>query len=127
MHVPGEDLQKLEIGDLGRQIRFHPRFSPAGTNANFIRVLDRKTVQIRTYERGVEAETLACGTGVAAAALLTTVWELTSQPVSVITRSGEQLIIHLDPSDPGHGGILMEGVATLVFRGQLTEETIQGG
>jgi diaminopimelate epimerase len=127
VHVSDEDLDEIDVDKLGREIRFNPRFSPAGTNANFISVLDRQTIEIRTYERGVEAETLACGTGAAAAALLTTVWKLTSQPVSVVTRSSDRLTIHLDPLDPGHGGILMEGVASLVYRGQLTEETIQGG
>jgi diaminopimelate epimerase len=127
IHLKDRELEELDVARLGREIRFHPRFSPAGTNVNFIRVLDRQTIEIRTYERGVEAETLACGTGAAAAALLSTVWDLTSAPVSVVTRSSDRLVIHLDPADPGHGGILMEGIASLVYRGQLTEETIQGG
>jgi len=127
VHCQDDDLENINVMDMGREIRFHPRFSPAGTNANFVSVRDPRTIDIRTYERGVEAETLACGTGAAAAAVLTTVWKLTSPPVSVVTRSGDRLVIHLDPSDPGHGDILMEGIASLVYRGQLTEETIQGG
>jgi len=127
VNLPDAGLEGFDVASVGREIRFNPRFAPAGTNANFIRIIDRKTIEIRTYERGVEAETLACGTGVAAAALLATVWGLTSQPVSVITRSGERLVVYLDPSDPGHGDIYMEGFASLVYRGQLTGETIQGG
>jgi diaminopimelate epimerase len=125
--VDTDELNNLNILEMGREIRYHPRFTPAGTNANFVCVRDPGTIDIRTYERGVEAETLACGTGAAAAAIMTTVWKLTSSPVSVVTRSGDRLAIHLDPADPGHGDIFMEGMASLVYRGQLTEETIRGG
>jgi len=125
--VPGEDLAGMDVIQTGRQIRFHPRFSPAGTNADFISVRDSHSLDIRTYERGVEDETLACATGAAAAALMTTVWKLTSPPVTVVTRSGAPLLIHVDPSDPGRGDIFMEGIASLVYRGQLTDETIGGG
>jgi len=125
--VAGEDLPGIDVEKTGREIRFHPRFAPAGTNANFISVQGTNAIDIRTYERGVEAETLACGTGAAAAALMTTVWELTSPPVTVVTQSGDRLLIHVDPSDPGRGEIFMEGAASLVYRGQLTEETILGG
>jgi diaminopimelate epimerase len=125
--IRDDELDSINVMEMGREIRFHSRFSPAGTNANFVSVRDPKTIDIRTYERGVEAETLACGTGAAAAAILTTIWELTSSPVSVVTRSGERIVILLDPTDPGHGDIFMEGVASLVYRGQLTEETVKGG
>jgi len=125
--VSREDLAGINVAEIGKEIRFHPRFACAGTNANFVSVRNPHSIDIRTYERGVEAETLACGTGAAAAALMTTVWGLTSSPVSVVTRSGDRLLIHPDISDPGHGDIFMEGIASLVYRGQLTEETIQGG
>ena len=58
-----EDLEGTDIVYLGRQTRYHDDFKPAGTNANFIRIRDAQTIDIRTYERGVEDETLACGTG----------------------------------------------------------------
>lgn len=125
--VPREDLAGIDVEKTGREIRFHPCFAPAGTNANFVSIRGTNSIDIRTYERGVEAETLACGTGAAAAALMTTVWELTSPPVTVVTRSGDRLLIHPDPSDPGRGELFMEGAASLVYRGQLTEETILGG
>lgn len=125
--VSGEELSEMDVVRLGREIRFHPRFAPAGTNANFIRVRDSHSLDIRTYERGVEDETLACGTGAAAAALMTTAWKLTSPPVAVVTRSGARLLIHPDPTNPGSGDIFMEGIASLVYRGQLTNETIGGG
>jgi len=125
--VPGKDLPEMDVVSLGRTIRFHTRFAPAGTNVDFISVRDDHSLDIRTYERGVEDETLACGTGAAAAALMTTVWGLTSPPVAVVTRSGAGLIIYPDSQDPGSGDIFMEGIASLVYRGQLTDETIAGG
>ncbi|MFA6047008.1 MAG: diaminopimelate epimerase, partial [Phycisphaerales bacterium] len=63
-----KDIQSVPVAVLGSEIRHHARFAPRGTNVNFIQVLDGKALRIRTYERGVEAETLACGTGVTASA-----------------------------------------------------------
>ena len=65
------DLDKIDVINLGRQIRFHKRFAPQGTNVDFVEALSNKSIKIRTYERGVEDETLACGTGVVASALIT--------------------------------------------------------
>ncbi|MBV9391966.1 MAG: diaminopimelate epimerase, partial [Verrucomicrobia bacterium] len=65
-----ENLESIDIRSLGSQIRFHRAFAPEGTNANFVQIQENGKLAIRTYERGVEGETLACGTGVVAAALL---------------------------------------------------------
>ncbi len=118
------NLENMDVQEAGREIRFHPRFSPAGTNTNFIEVTGPGSLNIRTYERGVETETLACGTGAVAAALVTTVRGLTTPPVSVTTRGGDVLIVHLDETDPMAGDVYLEGNASLVYRGELTEETI---
>lgn len=122
--LPPGELEKVDIQEAGREIRFHPRFAPAGTNANFVEVMGPSSINIRTYERGVEAETLACGTGAVAAALVTTARGLTASPVSVATRGGDVLIVHLDGSDPLSGDVRLEGNASIVYRGQLTEETV---
>ena len=125
--LEGQNLDEVDVAGKGRQIRFHPRFAPAGTNANFLRIVGPREIQLRTYERGVEAETLACGTGAVAAALVTTILGHTTSPVSVRTRGGDVLTIHLDQNDPMSGEVYLQGPAALVYRGQLTDETIQGG
>ncbi|MDT8395369.1 MAG: diaminopimelate epimerase [bacterium] len=125
--LPSGNLEDLDVQETGRKIRFHPRFSPAGTNANFIEITGPGSVNIRTYERGVEAETLACGTGAVAAAIVATVRGLTTPPVSVTTQGGDVLIVHLDGKDPMAGDVHLEGNASLVYRGELTGETVSCG
>lgn len=117
-------LETTAVEELGREIRFHQRFAPAGTNVNFVQIMDSGNIHVRTYERGVEAETLACGTGVVAAALVTTVRGLTTPPVSVTTKGSDTLIVHLDETDPMAGNVYLEGNASIVYRGELTAETI---
>src|SRR4030042_1020697 len=84
-----EDVEGLDIVQIGRALRYHSHFSPSGTNANFIRLETGSKLSIRTYERGVEDETLACGTGAVAAALVAAFKGLVKSPVSIKTRGGE--------------------------------------
>jgi len=121
------ELDGIPVAELGSEIRNHPRFAPAGTNANFVEVLDAETIRLRTYERGVEGETLACGTGAVASAIICAERGLVAPPVTVITRSSEKLEITFDPSDPMGSEVYMEGTALLVYEGQLTNETVTGG
>jgi diaminopimelate epimerase len=122
-----KNLETAAVEDLGREIRFHQRFAPAGTNVNFVKIIDSGNIQVRTYERGVEAETLACGTGVVASVIITTARGLTSPHVLAKTRSGDILGVYLDGSDKDFMDVRLEGEASLVYRAQLTEETIRGG
>jgi diaminopimelate epimerase len=122
--IENNRLETTAVEDLGREIRYHSQFSPAGTNVNFAQIMDSDNIHVRTYERGVEAETLACGTGVVAAAIVTTVRGLTKPPVSVTTKGGDVLIVHLDETDPVAGNVYLEGNASIVYRGELTAETI---
>jgi len=82
-----EDLDAVDVAKLGREIRFDSRFAPEGVNVNFVSILREGEIVLRTYERGVEGETLACGTGAAAAAFVA--WKLgkSKSGVSVLTRS----------------------------------------
>ncbi len=114
-----EDLESLDVVKYGRAIRFHKAFEPKGSNVNFIKVEDEKSVKIRTYERGVESETLACGTGATASAIVAFLAGLVKQkPVQVKTKGGEVLSIDFDESLEE---VYLEGDVYWVFDGYLRE------
>ena len=81
-------------------------------------------LEIRTYERGVEDETLACGTGSMAAALVSAERGLVESPVRVKTRGGEDLVIHISDGEDGAGDVWLEGSTSIVYRGELGEEAL---
>jgi diaminopimelate epimerase len=120
------DASEVPVADWGRTIRYHDLFQPAGTNANFVQVHDSGALKVRTYERGVEDETMACGTGAVASALISALLERATPPVTVITSGGEQLTIHFSVTgeagsrqlDPA-AGIFLEGPAQVIYEGEL--------
>jgi diaminopimelate epimerase len=116
------DVDALDVVAIGREIRRHPDFAPAGTNANFISMDAAGAILIRTYERGVEDETLACGTGAAAGALVAAETLGAASPVRLRTRSGEVLTVHFSRRGGRFCDLLQEGPARLVFTGRLHEE-----
>jgi len=114
-----DDLEGVDIMQLGPETRYHEMFATQGTNANFAKVTGEDELSIRTYERGVEGETLACGTGATAAALLAGLKGLVKPPVTVHTRGGNTLKVYFDTSPDGFGDVYLEGDAVLVFQGNL--------
>jgi diaminopimelate epimerase len=116
------DLDRYDVFNIGRQIRYHKEFQPEGTNANFMEVIDRHTIRIRTYERGVEDETLACGTGAVASALMSSSRGLVESPVDVKVKSGETLKIYFDKKDQSFEDIYLEGKANVVYEGRIWDE-----
>ncbi len=122
--LAGERLSSLPVAELGREVRFHPRFAPAGANANFVEVTGRGSLRVRTYERGVEGETLACGTGAVASAVVCAARGLVDSPVAVTTTGGETLLVELDPASPAGGDLFLTGEARLICRGHLFEEGV---
>jgi len=112
------DIETVAVAKLGALIRFHEHFAPMGANANFIKPLDNRTIAIRTYERGVEAETLACGTGVVASAII--FHELTgaSSPVGVRVRGGDLLEVGFEKIDGSYKNVILTGPADFVFDGE---------
>jgi len=114
-----EDLEKVDVRGLGAALRYHPDFAPKGTNANFVRIIDSSAVAIRTYERGVEDETLACGTGVVATALILHEKHGASSPVSVRVRGGDTLVVSFEKADGVYRGVSLTGPAEFVFDGQI--------
>jgi diaminopimelate epimerase len=123
--VQVEDIAAVDVENQGRAIRFHEAFGPEGTNATFVQALPGKAIAIRTYERGVEAETLACGTGAAAAALVVAKKSGVPSPVLVKTRSNIELKIHFLREGQKFYGVFLEGEARMVYIGELSEETMQ--
>ena len=119
------DTETTRVFELGRAIRYHERYAPAGTNANFVKQLENGAFAIRTYERGVEDETLACGTGSVAAALIAAVKGMTTSPAAMQTRGGETLNIHFEQSEDGFKNVFLEGDARLIYEGKLSQEVTE--
>jgi diaminopimelate epimerase len=116
------DVEAVDVVGDGRRIRNHRKFSPEGTNVNFVAEASDGRIFIRTYERGVEDETLACGTGNVAAALILAHQRNQASPVCLITRSGATLRVHFDRDGERFENVHLEGDARLIYRGELCEE-----
>lgn len=116
------DIEEVQVKELGGKIRFHKAFHPAGTNVNFIHVGDPHYISIRTYERGVEDETLACGTGSVASALVAAALGLADSPIFLHTRGGEVLTIFFERDEGGFKEVFMEGDTIVAYEGELWEE-----
>lgn len=110
-------LSGLDIITEGRKIRFNDRFKVQGVNVNFIEVIN-DTLHIRTYERGVEDETLACGTGVTAAAVAMSFWGSTNDSFDIKAVGGD-LNVSLERSESSYQNIWKTGPATFVFKGEI--------
>jgi len=120
--VEVDNIENTDVQRLGREIRFHKAFAPAGTNVNFVCPREDGGISNRTYERGVEDETLACGTGCVGAALVMAHKAGMKSPVSVITKSGGSLIIHYEKKNGRFCNIYLEGDARIIYKGELWEE-----
>ncbi len=119
-----EDAEAVDVVADGRAIRTHDAFAPAGANANFVQPGGEGSLILRTYERGVENETLACGTGAVAAAILAAARGLVEPPVDVRVRSGEVLKIYFEGAGADVRDVYMEGETRLVYQGEMTEEAL---
>lgn len=115
-----DDVSRVDVEQEGREIRFHPLFQPEGVNATFVSLDDRGRVHFRTYERGVEGETLSCGTGAVAAAFVAIKCLGVKNRLEVFPRSQERMEIRML-----EGTMEMAGEARSVFKGFWTEKTPQ--
>jgi len=113
-HLSGEDVRSV-----GSASRWHEVFKPAGTNVNFVQIDGVHKLRIRTYERGVEGETLACGTGAVAAALIAAALRRVSSPVTVTTQGGDRLIVSFTQNGEEFTDLQLEGAAEVVCEGTL--------
>ena len=117
-----KDLEDIDVIRMGREIRFHPRFAPSGTNVNFAKIENSSQLSIRTYERGVEDETLACGTGAVASALMAAFKGWVKSPVSIRTRGGEVLKVYFEIEGEEVKKVFFEGDVRIIYEGEMWEE-----
>jgi len=116
-----DDLENLDVIKNGAFLRYNDHFAPNGTNANFVKVVAQDHIAIRTYERGVEGETLACGTGMCACALLHNLLNGASSPIKVDVAGGETLVIGFKPEpNSTFSNVTLTGPADLVYTGTIT-------
>jgi len=117
-----EGLDKIDVVNLGRIIRYHKKFMPQGTNVDFVEIKDDENIRIRTYERGVEDETLSCGTGAVASAIISNIKyqiniEEKNYKVNVYTRDGEILRVYFERKDKNFKNVWLEGKVKIVYKG----------
>ena len=115
-----EDTEDVDVRTLGAALRHHHHFQPRGTNVNFVRQFGPQDLVIRTYERGVENETLACGTGVVASALTIAALTGAQAPIRVRVKGGDTLVVDFKRAGNGFSDVVLTGPADFVFEGAIT-------
>jgi diaminopimelate epimerase len=123
--VPVPDVTAVDVEALGAEARHDPRFGPEGTNVDFVSVTPDGKLRVRTFERGVEGETMACGTGVTAAALVMAGLEKTAPPVTVVPLSGESLTVGFTRSGETFSDVVIDGPARVLFTGEVDPEALR--
>ncbi len=113
------DADKAMVQSLGNEIRFHKHFAPRGTNVNFVQALGPNHIRVRTYERGVEGETLACGTGVSASAMIASRVQGFRSPVKVQVQGGDTLEVSFREENGAFTDVRLTGPADFVFDGKI--------
>jgi len=117
--VLSRDVSAVDVKNQGRALRNHEHFAPQGVNVNFVQVRGQDRISLRTYERGVEDETYACGTGAAAASIVTNALGLTGREIETVTSGGEILQIFIE-----NGTVFLQGKAVLVYSGEMYLESL---
>jgi len=114
------DADQAMVQQLGAELRWHEHFKPRGTNVNFAQVKGPNFIRVRTYERGVEGETLACGTGVSASAMIAAAVHGFTSPVRVQVQGGDELEVAFSQRETDFSDVRLSGPATFVFQGRVT-------
>ena len=112
-------VRSIDVAKQGRAIRYHSAFAPSGTNVNFVEIGRGNRIHVRTYERGVEGETLACGTGVVAASILSNLRRGLRSPILVTTRGGDNVRVGFSMENGHARKVTLQGPARIVYRGVL--------
>ena len=116
-----ENPNRIDVECWGEAIRHHPLFRPRGTNVDFVKVRGHRAIEIRTYERGVEGETLSCGTGSTASALVAAKLKGLTSPITVLTKGGEELRIFFEDCCGEFENVFLEGRVSKVFEGRIND------
>src|SRR6478672_8642056 len=117
--VAVDDLEAVDVRGLGSAVRRHELFAPKGANVNFLKERGPRQIAIRTYERGVEDETLACGTGVVASALIFAAMKNVDGPIGVLVRGGNELRVGFEKTGDQFHHVTLTGPAEFVFEGTI--------
>jgi len=112
-------LDEIDVQNWGSLLRYHPDFQPEGANVNFVKCFDDNKIRIRTYERGVERETLACGTGIVSSAIISHLVAGVLPPVTVLVQSGEELVVDFEFQNGIISEVTLEGSAKKIGEGEL--------
>jgi diaminopimelate epimerase len=113
------DADRAMVQNLGAEIRNHAHFAPRGANVNFVQLSGGNAIRVRTFERGVEGETLACGTGVTASALIAAELHHLSSPVAVQVLGGKVLKVSFEKAGGQFANVVLSGPADFVFEGGI--------
>lgn len=119
-------LWQLQIDETGRQVRTHRELAPEGANVNFVAVRDQHSIAVRTYERGVEGETLSCGSGVVASVAVSALFGRVESPVAVLTRSGIILHVTFERRGSELQKLTLSGDARVIYQSAIEAETLAG-
>ncbi len=112
-------VRSIDVAKQGRAIRYHSAFAPSGTNVNFVEIGRGNRIHVRTYERGVEGETLACGTGVVASSILSNLRRGLRSPIMVTTRGGDHLRVGFSMVNGQARKVTLQGLARIVYTGVI--------
>jgi diaminopimelate epimerase len=112
-------VRSVDVAKQGRAIRYHSAFAPSGTNVNFVEIGRGNRIHVRTYERGVEGETLACGTGVVAASILSNLRRGLRPPIQVATRGGDNVRVGFSMVNGQAREVTLQGPARIVYTGVI--------
>ena len=112
-------VRSIDVAKQGRAIRYHSAFAPSGTNVNFVEIGRGNRIHVRTYERGVEGETLACGTGVVASSILSNLRRGLRSPILVTTRGGDHLRVGFSMVNGQARKVTLQGPARIVYTGVI--------
>lgn len=122
--LSNKSIGDLDVNYIGKILRYHNEFQPRGANVNFVQPLSKSEIQLRTYERGVERETLACGTGIVSAGIISVMKSIAAAPVKVLVQSGEWLTVELKLKNNSIADLSLTGSARKVSEGEISEDKL---